>query len=261
MSTAVEAFVISLSSAVERRAFMKEQLDRLGIRFSLFDGIPGRERIQSTTWYEPAGAVKAEGRELGAGEVGAALSHAGVYKQIVERGLPWALVLEDDAMLHDDLPAVLESLEKGLIEQGDLIFLERCDYLRPGTARRLSGPYRIGVPLFIRAGAAAQAAGYVITNVAAAAIKSTNIPVCFPADSWGHYKGLVRFRGVQPTLTLIRQNTSFKSSIVEGRHRPRFKRHSLAGLLAHDFLTYTAAGRLLQHPLRALFGKARLDRG
>ena len=240
---------------------MKAQLDRLGIRYSLFDAVLGRERIDSASWYDAAGAMRSEGRRLGAGEVGCALSHAAVYGQIVTQGLPWALVLEDDAALHDDLPAVLERLECGVIEQGDLIFLERCDYVRPGTAKRLVGQYRIAQPMFVRAGAAAQTAGYVITNAAAEAIRTTNVPVRFPADSWGHYRGLVRFRGVQPTLTLIQQSPSFGSTIVEGRHRPRFKRHSLAGLLAHDFLTYTAAGRLLQHPLRALFGKARLDRG
>ena len=112
--------------------------------------------------------------------------------------------------------------------------------------------YRLARPILVRAGSTAQAAGYIVTKKAAEAIRAVNRPVHFPADSWGHYEGLVRFRGIQPTLTLIRQNTGFGSGTLEGRTRSEFKKYPLWRLVAHDFIFYTAAGRVALRALNAI---------
>jgi glycosyl transferase family 25 len=236
---------------------MAEQLGRLALAYDFVDAVRGSDAIADRKLYDRDGALLAEGRELRPGEVGCALSHGRAYAEIIRRGLPWALVLEDDAVLHEDLPAVLGRLESGLLEQGDLVFLERCDYVRPGSGRRLVGRYRIASPILVRAGSTAQAAGYVITNGAAQAIAGINEPVRFPADSWGHYEGFVRYRGVQPTLTLIKQSAMFESTTLGTGSRPEFKKYHYLSLVAHDFLFYTGFGRILQAPLRVLLKKTR----
>lgn len=251
----MRAFIISSTEAADRRAFMSEQLGRLGIEHEFFDAVRGAEAIGDLGLYDKRAALAAEGRELRAGEVGCALSHARLYAEIERRALPWALILEDDALLHPELPAVLGRLESGIMEQGDLIFLERCDHVRPGSARPLSGRFRIGEPIMVRAGSTAQSAGYVVTASAAAAMNGVNLPVHFPADSWGYYRGLVRFRGVQPTLTLIRQDTRFESTIYQRGARPVFKKNPLWRLVVYDFLAYTALGRVLMRPLRVILNK------
>lgn len=252
----MKAFVINLKSNPERRAFMKEQLERLGIDYEFFDAMVGSEYCSDPRWYDAEGAMRLEGRHLKPGEVGCALSHAAVYAEIVRRGLPWALVIEDDAMLHKDLPAVLERLQGGELRQDEIVFLERCDHVRPFSGRPLCGRYRIGRPIFVRAGSTAQSAGYVVTQGAAQALRSVNVPVRFPADSWGHYLGHVGFRGIQPTLTLVRQGSLFESGTSGKGRRHEFRRYSLAQLLVHDLLFYTTIGRLLQLSLRRLLGRA-----
>ena len=69
------------------------------------------------------------------------MSHAEAYAEIARRGLPCALVLEDDAVLHKDLPSILRKLESGILEQGDVVFLERCDTSGPFPRERC----RVGI--------------------------------------------------------------------------------------------------------------------
>jgi len=105
-------FVISLESEVVRRNSMRQQLGSLGLDYEFFDAIRGAEYFNDPRWYDDASARRLEGRSLRPGEVGCALSHAAVYAEIVKRGIPWALILEDDAVLHRALPALLSTIRK-----------------------------------------------------------------------------------------------------------------------------------------------------
>ncbi len=248
-------FVISLKQEKERRAFMRHQLDQLGFEYEFIDAIPGIDCIGDSRWYDDAAARQLEDRSLSAGEVGCALSHASVYAEIVKRQLPWALVLEDDSILHPDLPMVVKALENGIIEQGDLVFLERCDHYRPGSAKPLFGMFCIVDPILIRHGNNAGAAGYIVTYKAALAMKDLNIPVHFPADNWGYYRDLVCYRGVIPTLTLIRQDLSFGSKVAIDGKRQNIHRYSIFEMLWNSFKIYTPIGRFLKHFVKKILGR------
>lgn len=236
-------FVISLESEVVRRNAMRQQLGSLGLDYEFFDAIRGAEYFDDPRLYDDASARRLEGRSLRPGEVGCALSHAAVYAEIVKRGIPWALILEDDAVLHRALPALLFAIENGAGIQGQIISLSRCDAYLPWTKERLWGEFSIATPWLVKEGAIGQAVGYVISQDAAKAIAKANVPVKFPADSWGYYRNLVKFRGVLPTLSVVRQNTSFQSSTVSGGVRSDFVPYSKTDLLLHGFLTYTYPGR------------------
>jgi glycosyl transferase family 25 len=241
----MKILVVSLRKDGKRRKFIKAQLDALGLEFEFFDAMLGSEKIGDTQWYDDEQARRQEGRSLKPGEVGCALSHIGVYEEIVRRNLPYALILEDDAIVHKKLPKVLECLENGLIAQGDLIFLERCDHYAPFSVKKLFDDFKLVNPILVRHGNNAQSAGYIVTRDAARAMKDVNIPVHFPADNWGNYAGLVRFKGVVPTLTLIRQQVSLGSTIAAG-DRKEFTPYSIKDLLWNSFKTYTPVGRHLK---------------
>jgi glycosyl transferase family 25 len=254
----MQAFVISLAADHDRREFIRRQLDSLTIAYEFFDAVRGADRMEDPDWYDEAAARRLEGRGLRAGEVGCALSHQAVYAEIVRRGQQYALILEDDAILHPELPKVLSAIESGASSQGDVVFLERCDHARPGSARRITKTFSLAAPILVASGSCAQSAGYVVTLEAAKAMSGFNVPVRFPADNWGYYRGRVRFLGVRPSLTLIRQENSFGSTINAGGKRREFMPYSIKDLLWNDFKTYNPIGRALKNLAKSLLrGNAR----
>lgn len=252
VSTAsVSVFVISLPQAVERRSFMKAQLEKLYLSFEFFDAFIGKDYADNPAYYNEKKALKAEGRKLRTGEVGCALSHNAVYRLIVEKKLPYALILEDDAILSTDLPEVLEKLLPHL--QGPrIIQLERCDLYKKSTALPLVKGYSLVSPRFIKEGSIAQTAGYLISYEAAQKIQNINRPVYFPADSWGYYKKYVHFSAVIPSQTCIRQSDGFFSSTEDIKTVRSFSDTTVWTFILHGFFTYNFFGRIIYrffHPL------------
>ena len=252
----ISIFVISLPQASERRSFMKRQLENLHLQFEFFDAFIGKDYADNPTYYNEKKALKAEGRKLTAGEIGCALSHNAVYRLIVERSLPYALILEDDAIISPDLPVLLQALTPYLCGK-NIITLERCDIYKKSNAIPLVKDYSLVSPRFIKEGSIAQAAGYLITVEAAAAIQHINCPVYFPADNWGYYKKYVCFFGLIPSQTCIRQNTDFKSSTLMNNGQRNFTSNGICTYIKHGFFTYTFIGRIIYKILHPLYIKLR----
>jgi GR25 family glycosyltransferase involved in LPS biosynthesis len=103
----IPIFVINLSKDLERRAFMKSQLERLQLPFEFINGFYGDDKIVLES-CDDALAVKEHGKVLMKGEKGCAYSHRYVYEKMLREDAPCALILEDDAVLPDDFRAVLQ---------------------------------------------------------------------------------------------------------------------------------------------------------
>jgi glycosyl transferase family 25 len=58
-----------------------------------------------------------------AGEFGVYCSHVGVWKEILDNKLPYALIFEDDAELRHDFAKDLESVLQNLPEDWDIVYL------------------------------------------------------------------------------------------------------------------------------------------
>ncbi|MGI5172155.1 glycosyltransferase family 25 protein [Treponema sp. OMZ 840] len=247
----IPVFVISLKSASERRSFIQNQLKKLNFDFEFFDAFIGKDYASDPAYYNEKKALKAEGRKLRAGEVGCALSHNAVYRLIAEKKLPYALILEDDAIISEDLPQVIDKLLPYL-DGRRIIQLERCDLYKKSSIQPLVKGYSIVEPRFIKAGTIAQAAGYLISFEAAMAIKDINFPVYFPADSWGYYKKYVHFSAVIPSQTCIRQSGGFFSSTEDIKTVRSFSDTNVWTFILHVFFTYNFFGRIIYrffHPL------------
>lgn len=240
----MQIFVISLAGAADRRAFISAQLAKVGLPFEFVDAVWGKDHYSDPGCYDREKALRIELRNMTPGEVGCALSHQKIYSMIEERGLPYALVMEDDAVVSPDLPEALRLLE-GRIRPNDLIQLERCDVYSKKGIEPLFGKYRLVKPAMVKYGSMCQSAGYVITKEAAAKIRSINSPVYVPADSWGQYVGIVNFRGVIPTLTLIKQDVSFACT-TQDYQRSEFTPSTRLSLLIYAFKTRSWLGRNLK---------------
>jgi len=141
-------YVINLDRATERYRKLKSQLDRYEISHRRFSAVDGYElRILSNITFDKfsgldlkSGKVKLHlnssyqvfcphfifhytpnrdlfPRTLGPGELGCYCSHVEVWRDIKNKGFPFVLILEDDAVISDDfdkkLQAVLHNLPKG----------------------------------------------------------------------------------------------------------------------------------------------------
>jgi len=146
-------FVISLEDAHERREVIAGRLRELGLPFQFLPGVDGRKL--NLLAHPAYGSLRRRlfwGRDLSNGEFGCILAHRNVYLHMVEQGIERAVVLEDDAILTDELPSVVKAL-CDQPESWDLVrFLGReknyqeARIIRPlpGTGSLLSRPY--GVP-------------------------------------------------------------------------------------------------------------------
>ena len=99
----IPVYVISLASALERRALIGAHLERLGVEYSIVDGVAGSAMTEAArTEINPDG-------NMSPGVLGCYLSHVRVYERIVADQSPVALVLEDDTVLEPEVVGLLQS--------------------------------------------------------------------------------------------------------------------------------------------------------
>lgn len=100
----ISIFVVSLARATDRRAAMARHLQDMGLSFEITDAVDGRA-LSKTELDKLMNC--AEGVSLSPGDVGCYLSHINIYRQMVDRNIPLALVLEDDASLSPSFAPLL----------------------------------------------------------------------------------------------------------------------------------------------------------
>ena len=115
-------FVLNLASSYGRRQHVRAQLQRASLldQARWISGVDGSLLSPRVTR-----ATLREGSVLSQGEVGIWLSHLTAWHDIVEGGLPFALVVEDDVVLSADIKAVLRNVLIALDgEDWDLVALD-----------------------------------------------------------------------------------------------------------------------------------------
>ena len=200
----MQIFVIHLENDHARRDWISQQFDKLGIPFEFFKACDGRALTPGdlAASYDAKWAKRRIGRPMSPAEIGCALSHIGVYQEIVRRQLPYALVLEDDATLPDDLVEVMEAIPPHISNDKPEVIL--CGYRYDG---RVSGPVQLTAKRQLHAYSPRQGAcAYFINYIAARALSSALLPIQNLADGWKrqHFHRMVDFKLIQPTL--ITQN-------------------------------------------------------
>ena len=190
----MKTFLINLERSPERLAFMKEQLDRLGLPFLRIPAVDGRALSPSdrARRFSRVRSFIAAKKRLSDAEIGVALSHGDCCRRMVAENVPLALVLEDDVALADGFPEALARAEKFL------------DPSRPQVA--VFSGYGIAggetlPPEIRRVSSLWCADAYCLTLAAAKLILKANDPVLTVADSFKRWRkrfGLELYR-VFPT--------------------------------------------------------------
>ncbi len=130
-------FVVSMQADTDRRAFITEQLNHLGLKFSFFDAVDCRQGIPDQYQYrcDHTLAYQRMGRKMLNGEWGAALSHALVYEKIVAEQIQHAIILEDDVVLSDDFKQLVTTDELQRTQAGLILLYAAMTWYTPRWLR------------------------------------------------------------------------------------------------------------------------------
>lgn len=140
-ATQIPVYFINLAARPERRQFMEQQFQRLGIVAERIDAVTAAG-VGDARMAPHAGS--ANPWAMARIEVACVMSHEQAWRRMLQAGQPYALILEDDVVLGDGLPAFLDpslSAEIG----ADVLKLETM--YRPvrlgGAARIVAGRFRV----------------------------------------------------------------------------------------------------------------------
>jgi glycosyl transferase family 25 len=205
-------FVVNLPEDVERCESIGNQLDRLNLTYEIFQAVRGANLTikEKSKCYNEKWFIRNEGRPAKPGELGCALSHVGIYRLVVERGLPYALILEDDAWLNPNLPHLLNAIEQKFTPAQEKVFLlSWAKKISVSKMQTLWSSYRI---VHVRSAFCTHA--YVVTNKAAVKLLENLHPVQHMADCWGWLRKhrLVTLHAVIPPCITL--DLSYESVIT-----------------------------------------------
>ncbi|MEQ1793993.1 MAG: glycosyltransferase family 25 protein [Nitrospira sp.] len=203
-------YLINLPRSEERRRFALGQLAQIGSVPVMVDAVDGRQlnldRLIEEGIYSPDKANEAFSRQLSMGEIGCSLSHYNIYRKIVERKDPVALILEDDMLFRPGFTKKLLAAYRQLPEGWGILHLN-CPCTRYERAGESIVKYDgVGsLPL--------GSSAYLISRRGAELMLENSLPIRYPADSlvgrglrWG-----VDTYGVLSPITSI--NNIFPSQI------------------------------------------------
>jgi glycosyl transferase family 25 len=176
----IEIFVVSLSSATERRKALEQRMDELGLRFRYFAAVDGRGGLPQRYEYlvDRPEIQRRLGRPMTGSELGCALSHVFVYEAIMAEGLEEAIILEDDMRLSDDFAELVRSVRVGELGK-DLVLL----YHNSGFGFRASfRPAYNDYQSFSFAALPSSTGAYYISRRGAETLYRGALPISYVAD-------------------------------------------------------------------------------
>lgn len=230
----MKAFVINLDKNPERLAFMQEQFRRLGMDVERFPAVYGKAltKEELRRHHSRVRSYIALQRKMEPPKVAVALSHSGVYQTIIDRNLPYALVLEDDVVMAPGFPEALARAEK---------------FVDPSRPQVISfNGYDVGdaatcAPEIREVSKMWCADAYVVTRPAAERIRHANYPVLTSADSFKRYHrrhGVELYRVLPATIR--QDNERFATENQESPKAPWYLRLPLRVL---DGVLWKLTGR------------------
>lgn len=192
-SNGMKIFVISMLNSTERRKSITQELVRLGLEFEFIDAVVGKDLSEDEiNRLCDVQAIQLRPEYLTRGVIGDALSHWKAYGRILRENISCALILEDDMLLPDDTPEMLEQMPK-IIRDNEAILLYYRKYhtvhLSRQNSRKLTNKYSVYAPLN-KAHLLGTTGGYVISRNACESLLKILLPIRLAADEWETFMGL-----------------------------------------------------------------------
>lgn len=243
----MKIFVINLAHREDRRDYIRDHFATQSLDYEFFPAVYGKElpadELAASTSRERAREL-GESRELTLAEVGCSLSHIRIYQRMQDEMLPYACVLEDDAILSPGFGENLGLLEAELARDEPLVILlnRRVKRYTAWGGKALDDGRHV-YPAIEAQGTD----GYVLNLAAARLLTKQLFPVWTVADCWDWLlaRKVLPIRCVIPYTVM--SNDDYASDIATERHaRGSNKARGLAKLA--DFLYSRLVYRLILRP-------------
>ncbi|MEQ9945037.1 glycosyltransferase family 25 protein [Pectobacterium aroidearum] len=173
----MKVFVINLEKDKEKKTKIESECRKAGLDYEIISAVDGKalndNELKSKT--HPISA-----NYLSKGEIGCVLSHQKIYKKIIDANIDYALILEDDVELSQEInPFLKDFLNSKNKIKGD-IFL-----LYPSGLKFLNRKIIISHNCFFyEVYNSSCAHGYIISRKAAKKLMRINTPIILVADAW-----------------------------------------------------------------------------
>ncbi len=128
--TGLQTWVINLDRAPDRLARVSVRLQQLQLPYTRLPAVDARALTpEQRGQLDEKTYRRKHGMSPVLGELGCYLSHVAVMRAFLASDAAYALVLEDDVLLHDSLPAVLQ----GLVRHADRWDVAKLSAVHRGT--------------------------------------------------------------------------------------------------------------------------------
>lgn len=171
-------WVISLTSAKDRREDIAARFSAAKLEFEFLDAIDGRMGLspEHERMIDRPRTLERDGTPLSNGEYACALSHQAAYLRVIKENLPGAIVFEDDVLLTSGFRNFYEQRDYEAAPMIQLFYFEARIWR--GRGRTLAS----GVRLHRLAEPAFMTAAYSVSRVAAEQMRNQSLPIRGPAD-------------------------------------------------------------------------------
>ena len=207
----MKAFLINLDRHPDRLAAAQTRLSQAGVKAVRMPGVDGASLSPAARRAAVARfhAILARGRLYTPGQIGCALSHQAVYRQMIDENLPATLVFEDDVQLSPGFPTSLAAAETLLDVNRRQVFL-----FSDGTYPPLPSAGNA----FSRTQNGDCAEAYLITLPAARELLRVNSPMVVMHDNWSRSAARGHIELYRATPATATQDHTFQSAVpVKGR--------------------------------------------
>lgn len=223
----VPCYIINLEQDSIKKETIQQECLKVGLTPIFTKAVYGADLLQSEIdrVYDKKAAIKYFNRELTKGEIGTVLSHLHIYNEIVENNLSYALILEDDVILSEDLKQILSSVTK-LPRDWEVVLLGH----HTGRSRKIDTLASVWHQQSINdnykcirfAESPFGAYGYLITKTGAKKLLKQFTIIDRPLDHWND--DIVNLYGVIPSMINVNDDSSTDSLLTRERNKVYIKR-------------------------------------
>jgi len=185
----MKVLVINLRRSHQRRDRMIEQLNRLQLDWELVEAVDGQSLTdQEITTHCAAMSTEMRRDYLTPGAIGCALSHLKALQLTVMRGYERVCILEDDLLLPEDFPTILQEVMAQARDR-EVVLLYWLSFVKQLFDRQTASQLTTGHYLVESRNAhqLLSTVGYIVSRGDAQTIIESNQPVRVTADSWGYF--------------------------------------------------------------------------